>query len=79
MSDWWRFRPLRPAQRDWKAKVHPRVAHADKGAHMGISILADRAINDETPSSRASWLDFLALALEPRITELQARRMEGQR
>lgn len=80
MSDeWWRLRPLRPSQRDWKAKVHPRVAQADRGAHMGIAFLADRAINDETASSRASWLDYLALALEPRITELQQRRMEGQR
>jgi hypothetical protein len=75
----WYLRPLRPVLRDWKKPIHEAVAKADRGAHTSLQLLLDRPIAEAKPPGRAADFDAIARALEPRITELQRRRMEGEK
>ena len=77
----WYLKPLPHVLRDWKKAVDSKTAAADRSAHLSLQLLTDEPMTSKTwkPSSRAADLDALARALEPRITELQRRRMEGER
>jgi hypothetical protein len=61
--------------------MHTRNVAADKHAHLALWLLTSEPVNrrDYKPEARAADLDALARALEPRITELQRRRMDGEK
>ena len=75
----WYLKPLQPILRDWKRALDKATATADRAAHLSLQILGDRPVAEQEAPGRAADLDAIARALEPRITELQRRRMEGEK